>query len=197
MKNLLLATAFALAFTFTPLFTQTQFWELDKVHTHIGFSVRHMMVATVRGKFKDYSADVKSDKPDFSDLKLDVKIITGSIDTDNEKRDGHLKSADFFDAANNPEIRFVSKSVKSAGKGKLKITGDFTLRGVTKTITLLATVHGSIKDPWGNTKAGFTLSGEINRMDYGAKWNTAIETGGVVVGEMVKLEIEVEVQKAK
>lgn len=175
---------------------QTTKWKEDVSHSSIGFSVKHLLVSNVKGQFNDYSVSVLSDKPDFSDAKVTVKIKAQSINTDNKQRDEHLRSADFFEAAKFPEIIFVSKKIEKTGKNTFKITGDFTMKGVTKTLTLNGELGGILeKDPWGKTKAGITLTGEVNRFDYGLNWNKAIEAGGFVVSETVKLNIELEISK--
>lgn len=170
-------------------------WIQDAAHTTIGFNARHMVVTSVGGKFKDYSINVKSDKPDFSDAKIEVRIKVASITTENDMRDNHLRSDDFFAAAEFPEIVFVSTKMQNLGDNKYKVTGNLTIRGTTKLVTLDAEFGGTVKDPWGNTKAGFSLTGSVNRFDFGLKWNKAIEAGGLVVGENIKLICDVELQK--
>lgn len=170
-------------------------WKEDASHSTVGFSAKHMVISNVNGKFNDYSINVKSDKPDFSDAKIDVRIKSASINTENNKRDAHLRGDDFFAADKFPEISFVSTSMKKLGGNKYKVTGKLTMRGVTKQVTLDAELGGVVKDPWGNHKAGFTLTGSINRFDYGLKWNDMIETGGLVVGDIVKINCEVELLK--
>lgn len=175
---------------------QTTKWKEDASHSSIGFSVKHLLVSNVKGQFNNYSVSVLSDKPDFSDAKVTVKIKAESINTDNKQRDEHLRSADFFETAKFPEITFISKKIEKTGKNTFKITGDFTMKGVTKTLTLNGELGGVLeKDPWGKTKAGLTLTGEVNRFDYGLNWNKAIEAGGFVVSETVKLNIELEIGK--
>lgn len=174
---------------------QTTRWELDPTHSELGFRAKHLLIATTKGKFTDYKVTVLSDKADFTDAKIEVIAKVKSIFTDNNDRDNHLRSGDFFDAEKFPELKFVGKSIKKIGGNKYKVTGDLTIRNVTKTITLDMEFGGTVKDPWGNTKAGFTLTGEINRFDYGLAWNKAIETGGLVVDKMVKLDIEIELAK--
>ena len=171
-------------------------WKEDATHSSIGFSIRHLLVSNVKGQFNDYSVSILSDEPDFSDAKVTVKIKVQSISTDNIQRDEHLRSADFFEAAKFPEIIFESKKIEKTGNSTFKITGDFTMKDVTKTITLNGELNGILeKDPWGNTRAGLTLTGEVNRFDYGLNWNAAIEAGGFVVSETVKLNIELEIIK--
>lgn len=171
-------------------------WKEDPAHTTIGFSVKHLVITTVTGKFSEYSISVLSDKPDFSDAKVEVKIKAKSINTENSKRDDHLRSADFFDVEKFGEITFISKKLVKSGKNTFKITGDLTMKGVTKTVTLDAE-FGGMATAWGTTKAGLSLSGAVNRFDYGLSWNKAIEAGGMVVSDNVKLVIDVELDKVK
>ncbi len=177
------------------LSAQTTRWELDPSHSELGFRAKHLLIATTKGKFTDYKVTVLSDKADFTDAKIEVIAKVKSIFTDNNDRDNHLRSADFFDAEKYPELKFVGKSVKKVSGNKYKVTGDLTMKNVTKTVTLDMEFSGVVKDPWGNTKAGFTLTGELNRFDYGLAWNKAIETGGLVVDKMIKLDIEIELGK--
>lgn len=177
------------------LSAQTTRWELDPAHSELGFRAKHLLIATTKGKFTDYKVTVLSDKADFTDAKIEVIAKVKSIFTDNNDRDNHLRSGDFFDAEKYPELKFVGKSVKKVSGNKYKVTGDLTIKNVTKTVTLDMEFGGVVKDPWGNTKAGFTLTGELNRFDYGLAWNKAIETGGLVVDKMIKLDIEIELGK--
>lgn len=186
----------ALLLTAGSVFSQTT-WEVDKVHTNVMFTVSHMVVAEVTGNFTDFDASITGAKADFSDAQAIMTIKVASISTDNEKRDGHLKSDDFFAADKFPEITFKSKSFKKTGDNTYKITGDFTMRGVTKTIELEAKYKGEINDPWGNTKAGWKVTGTINRLDYGVNWSKTIETGGLVVGQDVDITINAEFAKKK
>lgn len=174
-------------------------WKIDNSHSKVGFSVVHLMVSETEGKFKIYEGNVESrSEADFSDAKIDFTIDVNSINTDDEKRDGHLKSPDFFDAANHPNMTFKAISMKPTKvKTTYELTGDLTIRGVTKKVTLTAVgATKAVKDPWGNTKYAFKLMGKINRKDFGLKWNAAIEAGGVVVSEDVKIDITVELNKA-
>ncbi len=172
-------------------------WNLDPAHSKIGFSVTHLVISEVEGDFKKYEADITSSKEDFSDLAVTLKIDAASINTENEKRDEHLRAEDFFHTSQYPEIIFKSKSFKKTGKNKYKLTGDFTMRGVTKHISLDVVHNGTVVDPWGNTKAGFKLTGKINRFDYGLKWNNVIEAGGAVVGKEVRFNINIQIAKSK
>lgn len=164
---------------------------IDDSHSQVGFSVKHMMISNVKGKFKSYEADIDFDikKKTFNSLK--ATIDANSVDTDIEKRDEHLRSSDFFEVEKHPKITFVMTKYTSNGdKGVME--GDITIRGVTKKIKLDTTVNGVIKDFKGNTRAGFSLSGELNRKDFGLNWNKVLEFGGFAVGDEVKIVIELE-----
>lgn len=177
------------------LSAQSTKWIQDASHSTVGFTVKHMLVSSVRGNFKDYKITVLSDKEDFSDAKIEVVINTSSVNTENGDRDNHLRSDDFFNAEKYPTMVFKGKSMKKVGKNKYKLTGDLTIRDVTKTVTLDVEFGGKVKDPWGNTKTGFTISGDINRFNYGLKWSKAVEAGGLVVGENVHIACDVELAK--
>jgi polyisoprenoid-binding protein YceI len=177
-------------------FAQTQ-WNLDKSHSSIKFSVRHLVVSEAEGSFKSFTGTVASKDDSFDDAQISFTIDVASINTDDEKRDGHLKGDDFFAADKFPQIKFVGKSFKKAGKNKYKLTGDLTMRDVTKTAVFDVDFGGMVKDPWGNTKAGFKATTTVNRIDYGLKWNTLIEGGGAVVGKDVKIVANIELAKPK
>lgn len=170
-------------------------WVVDKAHSKVGFSVTHLLISEVEGHFKDFDLVVKASKDDFTDAQIDFKARTASIFTDNDKRDEHLRSDDFFNSEKYTEMTFKSKSFKKVSKNKYKLTGDLTIRDVTKEITLDVEYNGTVKDPWGNTKAGFNVTGKLNRFDYGLKWNALTELGGAVVDKIVKLRIHVELTK--
>jgi polyisoprenoid-binding protein YceI len=173
-------------------------WEYDKTHAKIGFSISHFGISETEGKFTSFSGGVTTKKTDFSDAKFDISIDVNSINTENEDRDKHLKSADFFDTDKFPTINFKSKSLKSVGKNKYKMNGDITIHGVTKNITLDLIYSGTVeKDPFGNTKAGFKIRGTIDRTQFGLKWNGKLATGNVLVGDQVDLHINIELQKVK
>lgn len=178
-------------------FAQSTKWALDASHSNVSFAVKHLVISTVKGNFKEYTVTVMSDKPDFSDAKVEVVINTASIFTDNTDRDNHLRSDDFFNAEKYPKMVFKSKSIKKVGKNKYKLTGDLTIRNITKTITLDMEFGGQVNDPWGSTKAGFTISGEVNRFDYDLKWSKTLETGGLVVDKTVRILCDVELAKQK
>lgn len=164
---------------------------LDKSHTNVGFSVKHLMITNVRGKFNDFDGKVDFDHKSMQFNALSALIKTASINTENQKRDDHLRSPDFFNAAANPQISFVMNSYKGDKNGGV-MSGDITIKNITKSINLDVEMGGSIKDMQGNNRVGFVLNGRINRGDFDLKWNKALEAGGVVVGEEVKLIIEVE-----
>lgn len=176
---------------------QSTKWDVDNVHSQVTFTVTHLVISEVTGTFKEFSSNVVSDKADFSDAKVDFSIKVNSINTDNQMRDDHLKSDDFFNAGKYPEINFKGRQMKSAGKGKYKLTGELTIRDVTKTITLDVVYTGTTKDPWGSTKAGFKITGKVNRFDYGLKWNTLTEAGGAVVGPDVDFKVNLQLAKSK
>jgi polyisoprenoid-binding protein YceI len=167
-------------------------WQLDTVHTHVGFSVKHMMVTTVRGQFRQYRGTLKIDPTDFARSAFEGEIDVASIDTGNADRDTHLRTNDFFDVANHPKILFKSKRVVPKGDGEYNVDGELTIRGVTKAMTLDVEFHGTSKNPYGRTVAGLSVRGTINRKDFGVNFNALLETGGVAVGEKVKLEVDVE-----
>lgn len=188
---------FFFAFLALPLLAQKTKWVADPAHSKVGFSVSHMVITDVDGKFDTFDIVVYSDKPDFSDAKAQVSIDVNSINTGNEKRDAHLRSPDFFDAEKYPKITFVSKRIEKVGKNRYKLVGDLTMKGVTKEIELDVEYRGTVTDPWGNERAGFKVTGEVNRMDFGINWNKTLDRGGLVVGETVKIDIDLELIKQK
>jgi len=167
-------------------------WTIDQPHSKIGFNVTHMVVAEVDGSFKDFEGKVVSNAADFNGATIEFSAKTASIDTDNEKRDNHLKSDDFFNAEKFPEIKFKGKLVKEGDKYVLK--GDLTMRDVTKPVTLDVTYGGTVK-AFGGEKAGFKITGKVNRQDYGLKWSKATEAGGLVVSDEVQIVAKVELNK--
>lgn len=171
-------------------------WNIDASHSGIHFSIRHLVIAKVRGKFTKFSGAIELDDADMTKSKVNVEIDVASIDTAEPQRDGHLKSPDFFDVEKFPKAAFASKSIKKNGE-EYDVTGDLTVHGVTKEITLRSTFEGKGKDPWGGERVAFGAKTTLNREDFGLKWNQALEAGGVVVGTKVELEIEVEAVKAK
>lgn len=166
-------------------------YALDASHTHVGFSVRHMMVSKTKGRFADFAGTVTiADVPLASSVEVEIQV--GSVDSRDETRDGHLRSPDFFDAYAFPTITYRSTKVTPAGKGTWKVEGDLTVRGVTLPVPLEVTFEGGAKDPWGGTRIGFTARTELNRDAFGLTWNQTLETGGVLVGKQVKIDIEAE-----
>ncbi|WP_136526357.1 YceI family protein [Geomonas ferrireducens] len=193
-----IATIAAVAAFALPALASASTWNIDPDHSNVGFKVRHLMVSNVKGSFEKHKGTVEINDKDITKSKVAVTIDTASVNTNVAKRDEHLRSADFFDVAKYPTMTFVSKSVAKAGKGKLKVTGDLTLHGVTKQVVL--NVEGPAKeskDPWGNMRSGVTASTKINRKDFGLVYNAALETGGVAVGEDVDINLEIEMIKAK
>ncbi|HSQ32883.1 MAG TPA: YceI family protein [Gemmatimonadaceae bacterium] len=167
-------------------------WTIDSSHAEIGFAVRHLMIATVRGRFGAVSGTVTVDETHPEKSKVEVTVDVASIDTRQDMRDNHLRSPDFFDVANHPTMHFVSKRIEGDIHGDFRVVGDLTIRGVTREVAVTANLEGRTRDPWGNERAGFSASGKINRHDFGLIWNQALESGGVMVGDEVKLTIDVE-----
>jgi polyisoprenoid-binding protein YceI len=173
-------------------------WTFDAAHSSAGFKVRHLMVARVRGHLGPVSGQVVLDEQDPSRSRVAVSIDARGIDTREPKRDEHLRSADFLDVANHPNVTFTSTAVKPRRDGSLEVTGDLTIRGTTRPVTLeVEALEPAVSDPWGNTKRGAFARTSINRKDFGLTWNVALEAGGVLVGEQVDIEIEVELVAAK
>ncbi len=184
----------ALALLSPSLLAQTT-WTVDKTHSKVGFSVTHLVITDVEGYFKNYDATITTNGDDLTTANIDFTINTNSIFTDNNDRDNHLRSDDFFNAEKYPQMAFKGKSMKKVGDKKFKLVGDLTIRDVTKQVELDVKFNGTVKDPWGNTKAGFKVTGEINRFDYNLKWNKAIESGSLVVGKDVELIIDLQLIK--
>jgi len=170
-------------------------WTFDNQHSSVGFVVRHMMFAKVRGTFSDWDAAMAWDPEHPEDTTVTATIRTASVSTGVDDRDAHLRSDDFFACEEYPEMTFESTSVTADG-GDIEMTGDLTIRDVTQPVTLDVSYNGSGTDPWGNERAGFTATGTINRKDFGLKWNQALESGGVLVGDTVTIDIEVEALEA-
>ena len=169
-------------------------WAIDPTHSSVGFKVKHMMFTNVKGNFEKYEATIISEEDDFTNASIEFSADINSINTNNVDRDTHLKSGDFFDAENHPKLTFKASSFTKSGDD-YEIAGDLSMRGVTKFVKFPAEFSGLMTDPWGNTKAGLNISGKINRKDWGLNWNSALETGGVLVSEEVKLEIELQLAK--
>jgi polyisoprenoid-binding protein YceI len=170
-------------------------WQIDPAHSHISFSARHMMISKVRGRFENFSGVIEFDKDIPTASKVEIEIEAKSINTRSDQRDDHLRSADFLDAANHPTLNFVSKRVEVTGDNRGKLFGDLTIRDVTKEVVLDVEYAGQAKSPWGTTSAGFSADTNINRKDWGLEWNAALETGGVLVGDIINIDIEVELIK--
>jgi polyisoprenoid-binding protein YceI len=171
-------------------------WIIDPVHSEVTFKVKHLVISTVTGRFTSVSGTVEATKADFSDAQVKFQADVNSINTNNEQRDGHLKSPDFFDAANFPALTFESTSLASKGDGAYVLKGDMTIRGTKKPISLNVNYNGTVKGFDGDM-AGFELTGSLNRQDFGLRWNALTETGGVVVSDEVKMVITVELKRAQ
>ena len=170
-------------------------WQIDSAHSRVQFSVRHMMISTVRGRFNAFSGTVEFDEDNPTSSSVDVVIDVASIDTREQQRDDHLRSPDFFDAANFPDMTFKSKRIEQTGEKSGRMIGDLTIKDITKEVTLDVEYAGQAKSPWGTTSAGFAASGSIDRKDFGLNWNQVLETGGILVGDAIKIDIEVELIK--
>lgn len=171
-------------------------WNLDTTHSNVGFKVKHMMISNVNGSVNDFTVSLDSDASDFTDAKVTFVGKMDSINTQNSQRDEHLKSADFFDAAAFPEMKFVSTSISKKDDTDYVLEGDLTIKDVTKKVVLDVEYGGMFVDPWGQTKVGFSLSGKINREDFGLNYNAVLESGGVLIGKEVKIHAEVQFVKA-
>jgi polyisoprenoid-binding protein YceI len=174
----------------------TNGWALDTAHSGIAFSVRHMVVAKVRGRFAGWSGSVELDEADLTRSRVAVEIDARSIDTGNAQRDEHLRSADFLDAEQFPTLRFESRKIENVAPDSFRVVGDLTLHGVTRAVTLAVERGGQAKDPWGNRRAGFSASASILRSDFGLVWNQALETGGVLVADRIDIELDVQAVQA-
>jgi polyisoprenoid-binding protein YceI len=168
-------------------------WVLDPSHSELIFKVKHLMISNVKGEFRKFNATVEGE--DFSTAKLSAEVETNSIFTNDDNRDNHLRSGDFFDTENFPTMNFVGKRFKQVDGDEWELTGDLRIRDTTKEVTLKVEFGGINKDPWGNEKAGFSISGKINRKDWGLNWNAALETGGVLVSEDVRISGELQFVK--
>ena len=195
MKRFILSAIATIALFGTQANAQAT-WNVDASHSNVKFAVRHLVVSTMEGTFKVYSGSVKASKEDFSDAQIDFAIDVNSINTDNTDRDNHLKSDDFFNAEKFPQMTFKSTSFKKKGK-KYILEGNLTIRDVTKPMKFSVEYGGTVKDPWGNTKAGFKVFGIINRYDYNLKWSAATEAGQAVVDQNVMIMLNLEFAKAK
>ncbi len=167
-------------------------WVVDKAHSSMKFTVEHLVISEVEGQFTDFDGTMVSTNPDFTNARIDFTVNVASVNTDNETRDSHLKSDDFFNAEKYPKMTFQGTSFKKVSGKKYELTGNLTIRDVTKQVKFDVTYGGTVKDPWGNTKAGFKATTTINRFDYNLKWNTLTEMGGAVAGSEVNITVNVE-----
>ncbi len=195
IKSLFLIAGISISAT---TFCQTaKQWKVDNVHSSVKFSVSHLVISEVDGNFKVYEGNITAAKPDFTDAVIDFTIDVNSINTDNTMRDDHLKSDDFFNAPKFPKITFKSTSFKKKSGNQYELTGNLTIRDVTKKVVFGVKYGGTGKDAYGNTKAGFKLTGKINRFDFGLKWNALTEAGGATVGKEVTLNSNLEFALSK
>jgi polyisoprenoid-binding protein YceI len=170
-------------------------WVIDPAHTEVNFTVRHMMISNVRGQFQKLSGTIEFDEANPAATTIDVQIEAASVNTREEKRDSHLRSPDFFDAAQYPYLIFKSRRVEMTDASHARLTGDLTIRDVTKEVALEVEYNGSAKSPWGTLSAGFSAKTSINRKDWGLNWNMVLETGGILVGDQINISIELEIVK--
>lgn len=175
---------------------ETAHWDIDPDHSLIEFRVAHMVISKTSGRFLDYRGFVEMDANAKTIKAIEATINADSINTNHEKRDGHLRTADFLDVKQFPTITYTMKTAQKEGEA-YKVIGNLTLRGVTKEVTLTGTLNGVTKDPWGNTRVGFTADGKLNRKDFGMVWNKALDNGGLVVGDEVQIHLDIECIKAK
>lgn len=171
-------------------------WLVDATHSSVDFTIKHMMIAKVKGAFHEFSAEIDADPSDLTTANIQFNISLASIDTRNADRDNHLRTGDFFDIENHPNLTFQSTGVAKTGDGEYDVTGNVTLRGVTRPETFHISYEGTGKDPWGNEKVGFSGKGSLKRSDFGLSYNAVLETGGVLIGDEVKFTIELEAVKA-
>jgi polyisoprenoid-binding protein YceI len=167
-------------------------WNIDAAHSAVEFSAKHMMISTVRGRFTEFTGTVNLDEKDLTHSSVEWTLQAASLTTGNEQRDAHLRSGDFLEAETYPTITFKSTRVERASADRYTIYGDLTIKDVTREVSFQATDEGQGKDPWGNTHWGFTVTGSLNRKEFGLNWNVALETGGVLVGEQIKIALDVE-----
>jgi polyisoprenoid-binding protein YceI len=194
MKKIILGLAAILIASVS--MSQTK-WNLDPVHSNVRFTVPHLVISEVEGSFKKFDGSVTHTQPDFSDANINFTVDVTSIDTDNEKRDGHLKSDDFFNAEKFPQMKFQSTSFKKVSGNKYELAGNLTIRDVTKPVKFDVIYGGTAKDGYGNTKAGFKATSTINRFDYGLKWNALTEAGGATVGQDITIDLKLQFAQAK
>ncbi len=170
-------------------------WQIDSSHSHINFTARHMMISKVRGTFENFSGTVNFDEDNPTNTTVNIEVDLTSINTRDEQRDGHLKSADFFDVENYPTMTFTSTRVEQIDENNGRLYGQLTIKGITKEVVLNVEYAGIAKSPWGTESAGFSASGSLNRKEWGLNWNQALETGGVLVGDKINMEIDLELVK--
>jgi len=171
-------------------------WDLDPSHSEVTFKVKHMMITNVSGSFTEFTVDASTEANDFTKSEVSFTAKATSVNTNSEQRDGHLRSPEFFDSEKFPEIKFKATNYEKVSGEDYKLSGDLSIKDITKNITLDVEYGGINKDPYGNIKAGFTVSGKINRKDFGLTWNAALETGGVMLSEEVKINCEIQLVKA-
>lgn len=174
---------------------ETTKWVIDPTHSNLGFKIKHLMISNVSGSFKNFQAEVETNQADFSTAKINLTGEMDSISTNNEQRDAHLRNADFFEVEKFPELRFKSTKIAKTDSDTFDLYGELTLKSITKPVKLHVEFNGVIKDPWGGERAGFVITGKINRSEWGINFNGVLETGGVVLGEEVKLHSEIELVK--
>ena len=170
-------------------------WQLDPTHSDLGFKIRHLMISNVSGSFQNFSVEAETEGTDFSTAKITATADMSSISTNNAQRDAHLRTADFFEVEKHAALKFVSTSIEKEGSDSFVLHGELTLKGVTRPVKLNVESSGVVRDPWGGERAGFTVSGKINRSDWGISFNGALETGGLVLGEEVKIHSEAQLVK--
>ncbi len=195
MKMIAATTGFLFALGFLGR-ADAKTWTIDASHSRVGFSVSHMMVSKTKGRFKGVEGTVELHDKDLTKSRIEVSLDVATLDTDNEKRDDHLKGKDFFDVAKHKQIRFKSKRI-TANKGRYRVYGDLTIRGVTKPVTLDTKITAAVKSPWGGLVRGVHATARVNRQDFGIRWNKGLDKGGVVVGNEVDIEIDVEITPKK
>ncbi len=198
LRSAALAFAAAIFFVAISATAHASDWEIDAGHSRVGFAIRHMMVSTVHGTFDKYTGSVAVDDADTTKSKVHLDIDAASINTGNSKRDEHLRSPDFFDTAKYPKLTFESTKIEKRGADGLIVTGNLTIKNVTKPVVLTITgLTGEVKDPWGGVRRGASAQTKISRKDFGINWNKGLDTGGVVLGDDVTIELEVELLKKK
>ncbi len=174
---------------------ETTKWVIDPTHSSLGFKIKHLMISNVSGSFKNFQAEVETSEKDFSTAQINLTAEMESITTNNEQRDAHLRNADFFEVEKFPELKFKSTKIEKTGSDTYDLYGELTLKGIAKPVNLRVEFNGAVKDPWGGERAGFVITGEINRSEWGISFNGVLETGGVVLGEEVKIHSEIELVK--